>query len=144
MPYVRILVHIVWTTKNKQQLLQKEFRKELFDHIVANAESKEILVDTIGGYLDHVHVLVHLRSDQSVAKIAHLLKGESSHWANQAKKIPRRFEWQDEYWAASVSECDAESVRRYIRNQEEHHRGKSFSEEWEKHIGGQAVGGNDG
>lgn len=136
MPYVRILVHIVWTTKNKERVLEKEFRKELFDHIRANAKSKGIFLDTIGGHWDHVHSLVYLQADQPISKIAQLLKGESSHWANQEKKTLRKFEWQDEYWAASVNECDAEAVRRYIRNQEEHHTKKSEPEEWEKHIGG--------
>lgn len=60
-----------------------------------------------------------------------LLKGESSYWVNRNKLTKTKFEWQDEYIAVSVSESNADKVRRYIQNQEEHHRKKSFSEEYD-------------
>jgi REP element-mobilizing transposase RayT len=129
MPYLRIWLHLVWSTKDREPLLQKDVRHRLFDHIRENANSKGIYLDCIGGYVDHVHALVLLKSDMTVAKLLQLLKGESSHWMNEQQLVPGRFEWQDEYFAVSVSESGVDQVRAYILTQEEHHRKKSFAEE---------------
>lgn len=69
-----------------------------------------------------------MKGEQSISKIAFLLKGESSYWVNDYKLSRTKFEWQDEYIAVSVSESLVPKVRDYIRNQEEHHRKKSFKE----------------
>ena len=74
--------------------------------------------------------IVSLGPDQTIAKIAQLLKGESSHWFNHQNLIGGKFEWQDDYFAVSVSDLTVEQVRRYISNQEEHHRKKTYSEEF--------------
>ena len=73
-------------------------------------------------------------SDQTISKVAQLLKGESSNWVNKNNLIPGHFEWQDEYIAVSVSESMINKVRDYIKNQEEHHRKKSFAEEYDEFI----------
>ena len=99
-------------------------------HIAENAVSKNIHLDTINGSADHLHALISLGSDQTIAKIAQLLKGESSHWANKESLGKLKFEWQDDYFAESVAWSDLWSIRRYIANQEEHHRKKSFAEEF--------------
>ena len=96
--------------------------------------SKGIHLDFINGYTDHVHTLISLKSDQTVAKVAQMLKGESSHWINQTELLNVKFEWQDEYIAISVSESIVDKVREYIKNQEVHHRKKSFSEEYQEFI----------
>ncbi len=132
MPYVRIWIHLIWSTKNREAMLGKELRSTLFDHIEVNAGKKEIYLDTIGGHIDHVHTLISLGSDQTIAQISQLLKGESSHWANQNSLARTRLEWQEEYIAVSVSESAVEDVRDYIRTQEEHHRKKSFAEEYQE------------
>ncbi|MBI2619023.1 MAG: IS200/IS605 family transposase [Ignavibacteriales bacterium] len=134
MPYVRIWVHLVWSTKNRKPMLQSEIRSKVFDHIKVNAKAKDIFLDTIGGYIDHLHALISLGSSQTIAKVAQLLKGESSHWVNQNFVLPGSFEWQDEYFAVSVCESDVERVREYIRRQEEHHRKKSFAEEYQEFL----------
>jgi len=134
MAYVRIWVHFVWSTKNREPILKKEIRQEMFDHIESNAKQKGILLDIINGYHEHVHALVRLKADETVAKLAQLLKGESSHWSNKQNLLPGKFEWQDEYFAVSVSESSVEEVRRYIRNQEDHHRTKPFSEEYDEFL----------
>lgn len=130
MPYVRVWVHAIWSTKNREPILERELRTKVFEHIKANAKEKNIFLDTIGGYVEHVHTLISLGSDQTIAKIAQLLKGESSHWINQNSLTRMKFEWQDEYFAISVNESMVDTVREYIRGQEEHHRKKSFAEEY--------------
>ena len=132
MPYIRIWIHLIWSTKNREPILERELRQKVFDHIKVNAKDKGIYLDTIGGYVEHVHTLISLGSDQTIAKVTQLLKGESSHWINQSSLTRGKFEWQDEYIAISVSESMVDKVREYIREQEEHHRKKSFAEEYQE------------
>jgi putative transposase len=134
MPFVRIWVHLVWSTKNSVPSMLPAVRTRIFEHMKSNAREKKIWLDSLNGYSDHVHALVLLAADQSVSKVAQLLKGESSHWANQEHITPTPFEWQDEYCALSVSESAVEAVRRYIERQQEHHRKKTFGEEYEEFM----------
>jgi putative transposase len=130
MSYVKIWIHAVWGTKNRQPILSKEKRNELFLHIKENAKQKEIYIDLINGYTDHVHCLLMLNADMPVSKAIGLVKGESSFWANKQRVFEQKFEWADEYFAASVSDSQIAKVRAYIVNQEEHHKKKSFFEEY--------------
>ncbi|TAK55188.1 MAG: IS200/IS605 family transposase [Bacteroidetes bacterium] len=134
MPFVKIWIHLIWSTKNRDPLLPKEIREKVFEHIKENAKDKSIYIDTIGGHIDHVHTLISLKGDQSISKVAMLLKGESSHWVNKNNLTRMKFEWQDEYIAVSVSESIVDKVRAYINNQEEHHRKKSFKEECDEFM----------
>jgi len=84
MGFVKIWVHLVWTTKKREPILTREIRREIFKHIRENAERKGIYIDFINGHLEHVHCLISLGSGQSIDKIMMLLKGESSHWINQS------------------------------------------------------------
>ena len=83
---------------------------------------------------DHIHLLVSLGTEQTMAKVAMLIKGESSFWLNKQKLIKQKFEWQEEYIALSVSESAIAKVRAYIANQEEHHKKKTFIQEYEEFL----------
>ena len=131
MPFIRIWVHLVWATKNRANLIKSDIKKILIDHIKENAKTKNIWLDSINCVSDHIHLLVSMSAEQSISKIAMLIKGESSYWMNKQKLIRERFEWQEEYYTVSVGESALNSVRKYIANQEEHHREKSFDEEYE-------------
>jgi Transposase and inactivated derivatives len=130
MPYIKVWIHFVWSTKNRKPFLTSEIRQKVFRHIRENAASKGIYIDFIGGYVDHVHCLVSLGTKQTIKQIMQLLKGESSHWINKNNLCSEKFEWQDEYFAVSVSESAVDNVRNYIGKQEEHHKKKSFDEEF--------------
>lgn len=134
MAFVKIWLHVVWTTKLRAPLLRKEIRKEVFDHITENARIKNIYIDCINGHIDHVHCLISLKPDQTIAKVMQLIKGESAFWINRQKLIKEKFAWQDEYFALSVSESQLSKVRNYIRNQEAHHSKKSFTAEYNEFI----------
>jgi putative transposase len=134
MGFVKIWIHLVWTTKNREPVLSKEIRRDILNHIRENAENKGIYVDFINGHLEHVHCLISLGSGQNIDKILMLLKGESSNWINKNRLFRRKFEWQEEYFAVSVSESAVIRVRNYIKNQEEHHRKKSFQEEYDEFM----------
>ena len=91
-------------------------------------------MDSIGGDQEHIHLLISLGAEERIAKIAQLLKGESSFWINKQDLIQGKFEWQDDYYVVSVGENELPRIRRYILNQDEHHRKKSFSEEYQNFI----------
>ena len=134
MAFVKIWIHAVWGTKNRKPILTKEIRELLFQHILENAKSKQIHIDCINGYLDHVHCLLALNADMSIAKIIQLIKGESANWANKNDLVIPKFEWADEYFAVSISESMLDRVRKYVINQEEHHKKVTFIQEYEKFI----------
>ena len=131
MPFVKVWIHFVWSTKNREPFLTDEIRGKVFQHIRENGKIKGIHLDFIGGYTDHVHCLISLGTDQTMEKVMQLIKGESSFWINKNNLCKTKFEWQNEYFAVSVSETIVESVRKYIANQEEHHRTKSFDDEFQ-------------
>ena len=129
MSWVRVWVHFVFSTKNFHKTLRPpEVRKKLFHHILENAKEKEIFIDSLNGFEDHIHCLISLSKDISISKTMQLIKGESSHWFNN-QGFGKKLVWQDDYWAVSVSESHLEKVRDYIRSQEEHHKRISFEEE---------------
>lgn len=134
MSFIKVYVHYVWSTKNREKLLSENIRRDLFNHIRENARKKNIFIDFINGYTDHVHCLVSLNDNLSIGKIAQLIKGESSYWINQNKLTDSKFEWQDEYFAVGIGEDKIETVRRYIANQEEHHKKNTFQYEYDKFI----------
>jgi putative transposase len=129
MSYVRIWVHLVFATKNREPLLKKEFRYDVYKHIADNCLEKDIFLKTINGHTDHIHCLVSLGKDQNISKISQLIKGESSFWINRNIAPKEKFAWQDDYFAVSVSESQLETVINYIKNQENHHATKSFNDE---------------
>ena len=134
MPYIRIWIHIIWTTKNRERIITKQIKSKLLNHIRENAKTKNIFMDFINCEPEHVHATISLGSDQTISKIMQLIKGESSNWVNKNKLVQGHFEWQDEYIAVSVSESMINKVRDYIKNQEKHHRRKSFAEEYDEFI----------
>jgi putative transposase len=131
MPYLTVWIHYVWCTKYRQPLIKRNVKIPLYAHIRQNAVAKGIHLDVMNGTADHVHAVIRLNAEQSIAKVAQMIKGESSHWLNQQQLIPGYFEWQDEYYAASVSESALGTLRSYIANQEKHHSAKTFAEDWQ-------------
>ena len=105
-----------------------------YEHIKQNARSKQIFINRLNGAEDHIHVLLGLNADMSIAKAIQLIKGESSFWINKQKLTTPSFEWADEYYAVSVSEKQLQKVRDYIAIQEEHHHKKTFQEECDEFM----------
>jgi REP element-mobilizing transposase RayT len=134
MPWIKVWLHFVWSTKDRHPFLTGEIRQRVFDHIRENAKLKNIHIDFINGWLDHVHCLISLGGNQTIEEIMKLIKGESSHWINKNKLTRLRFEWQNEYFVASVSESNLSAVRKYIAEQEKHHREISFDQEFETFL----------
>lgn len=135
MPFAKVYIHFVWSTKNRIPYLESSaLRKKVWEHIGENAKTKDIFIDTINGYQEHCHCLISLGIDQTMSKIMQLIKGESSFWINKNALCANRFQWQSEYFAVSVSPSHIAKVREYIRNQEEHHKHASFGDEFEGYL----------
>jgi REP element-mobilizing transposase RayT len=135
MPHIKVNIHFVWVTKNRYPYLATPaLRKQVWQHILDNAKEKGIFIDFINGYEQHCHCLVSLGADQTLSGLMQLIKGESSYWINKQKLTREKFEWQDEYYAVSVSESVIDKVRNYIKKQEEHHRRKTFADEYDEMI----------
>ena len=132
MSWVRVYIHLVFSTKNREPFLNSpELRKKVFQHIKQNAEEKGIWLDCVSGWQDHTHCLISLGREQTISKVVQLIKGESSFWINQNNLTESKFEWQDDYWAVGVSESQVQVVRKYIHNQEQHHTKETFTSEVE-------------
>jgi len=130
MSWVRVYIHIVFSTKNREPFLNSSsLRKSVFQHIKQNASEKGIWLDCVNGYQEHTHCLISLGKEQTISKVAQLIKGESSFWINKNKLTKQKFNWQDDFWAVGVSESHLKAVRNYIYEQETHHKTVPFSQE---------------
>jgi REP element-mobilizing transposase RayT len=139
MPYLKVYIHFVWTTKNRTPFLATpELRLKVWWHILKNASRKGIFIDFINGYSEHCHCLISLKSNQNIEDCIQLIKGESSLWINKSNLLKDTdynwFEWQDEYYGISISPKDINNVREYIKNQEEHHKIQTFNEEYNEYM----------
>ena len=135
MPFIKVYIHFVWSTKNRVPYLDsKELRLKVWNHIKENAKEKGIFIDFINGYSDHCHCLISLGVEQTIQKVMQLIKGESSFWINKQGLTKEKFEWQDEYFAVSVSESMIDTVRNYIKNQESHHCKVEFQSELDEFL----------
>lgn len=134
MSHTRILLHVIWATKHRNPSISKELKPILLNHIKDNSVKKGIFIEAMNCVEDHIHLLISLSADQAISKVVMLIKGESSFWVNRQKLTAIKFEWQDDYFAVSVSESIAEKVKNYIANQEEHHKKMNFIEEYNQFI----------
>ena len=129
MPYTTHWLHCVWRTKENSIILSHDHRPEILVHFREYAKSKDIGLDYINLHKDHVHALIILGKKQSISKVMQLLKGESAYWINKQKYLHVHFSWQDDYYTVPVSPSHVEQVRKYIANQDEHHKKMTWDEE---------------
>ena len=128
--FTRCLVHCVWSTKNREPCLGPDLRERLWPYLGGIAKQNQIKMLAIGGAVDHVHILLSLPATLSVAKAMQLLKGNSSKWIRETFPKMHFFAWQEGYGAFSVSISGVEPTIANVRTQTEHHRKRSFREEF--------------
>ncbi len=132
--YNKIWIHFIWETLDKQKILPKPARLQLSDFLNSYCKEKKIFMKTNFINADHVHALIDFPTNISVEECIKLLKGSSSHYINKNRVINAKFSWGRGYGAFSVSASQLENVVAYVRNQEEHHKAKSFTEEYNLFI----------
>jgi REP element-mobilizing transposase RayT len=127
----KVLLHIVFSTKNRYSfLVDKNLREEMHAYLGGTCNNLGCPVLTVGGVADHVHVLSALLRNISIAKLVGELKRGSSKWIKTKGRMLTKFAWQNGYGAFSLSPSEVEGVRRYIATQEEHHRKRTFQDEY--------------
>jgi REP element-mobilizing transposase RayT len=128
--FSQIYIHIIIVVKKRDNLIPKENREELFGYIagiIRNKGQKPIIVNGIG---NHVHIFLGLKPDIKISDLARDIKNNSTHFINKTNWIKMKFSWQAGYGAFSYAESQVEAVFNYIKNQEEHHKKKTFREEY--------------
>jgi putative transposase len=126
----RILVHMVFSTKNREPLLSAALQNELHPYIAGTLDHIDCPSLRVGGVEDHVHLLFGLSRTKTIAEIVETVKTASSKWIKAKDARLSAFHWQSGYAAFSVSQSDADQVVAYIGNQAEHHRKRTFQEEY--------------
>lgn len=132
--YSRCWLHLIWATLNRERSLDKSAAVKLSGFLHEYSQSKDIYMKINYVNAEHVHALIDLPTKYSIEETIKLLKGASSHWVNQNRIVAAKFSWGRGYGAFSVSHSNVNDVARYIANQEEHHRRKTFAEEYEKFV----------
>ena len=131
----KVLVHIVFSTKQRYPFLgDKETRNEMHAYLGGTCNELGCRVLTVGGVADHVHILCILSRNVSVAELVGEVKRGSSKWIKTKGRMLTKFGWQNGYGAFSVGESEAERVKEYIAGQEEHHRKKTFQDEYRSFL----------
>jgi putative transposase len=125
--YSQIHIHLVFSTKDRRNLISKEMQPLLWAYLAGICKNYEMAATAIGGTENHVHILFHLSAKIALAKAVQLIKGNSSKWLGDQGI---EFAWQEGYGAFSVSSSNIDEVAGYIRNQAAHHRKFSFEEEF--------------
>ncbi|HEY4008587.1 MAG TPA: IS200/IS605 family transposase [Acidobacteriaceae bacterium] len=123
-----IVVHVIFSTKDRRSVLDAEILPELFAYLATVARNAGCECYRVGGVADYVHFAIRLSRTKSVAEIVEELKGASSLWL-KTKGLPD-FAWQRGYAAFSVGPKDLGALVDYIASQEEHHRERSFQDEF--------------
>jgi REP element-mobilizing transposase RayT len=127
--HTHLLVHVVFSTKGRAQLISDNLRPQLYRYLVGVAREEFGHIVQIGGTSDHLHALIALRTDVSLADAMRKWKSLSSGWVHKTYPAHPSFAWQTGYAAFSVSQSNVHAVRRYIAQQRQHHRAMSFDEE---------------
>jgi putative transposase len=125
-----ILIHTIFSTKNRRPLILPEFRDRLFAYMAGVASGEFGHAVRIGGTMDHVHGLYLIRNDVSAAEAMRKVKCLSSRWLHKTYTIARDFAWQEGYGAFSVSKSHSKAVVKYIDGQFHHHEKRTFQEEF--------------
>jgi REP element-mobilizing transposase RayT len=129
----QVWLHVVFSTKERRPFLQDEiFRKEMFRMLAHHIKETGCASASVGGYVDHVHLLVGLSRTITMAKLVEQIKTETSKWAKSSEGGSSLFSWQAGYGAFSVSYSKRDDVDAYICRQSEHHAKLSFQDEFRK------------
>ena len=128
--FAQIYIHIVIVVKKRDNLIPKANREELFEYmagIIRNKGQKPIIINGTG---NHVHIFLGLKPDMKISDLVRDIKNNSTNFINKMKWFNRKFSWQTGYGTFSYGESQVETVFNYIKNQENHHKKKTFKEEY--------------
>ena len=128
--YSQINIHCVFAVKGRENMITDRFRDNLHKYMSGILRNENAFPLALGGWRDHVHVFFELPPNLRVSDLMRDLKAVSSKWINDNRFVKGKFQWQEGYGAFSYSRSQRNNVIQYIMNQEKHHKGKTFKEEY--------------
>ena len=128
--YTKLYVHVVFAVKGRTSLIAAHWKEELYKYITGIITHKNQKLMIINGMPDHVHLLIGLKPDCTLSDLIRDVKANSSKFLNESKKVMGKFEWQTGFGAFTIGQSQIDKVAQYILGQEEHHKIKSFSDEY--------------
>ncbi|MDX1943757.1 MAG: IS200/IS605 family transposase [Saprospiraceae bacterium] len=132
--YTQIHLHLVFVVKYRLGLIQKSWKDDLYKYITGIIQNNGHKLLIINGMPDHIHILIGFRPTQSLADLMRDIKQMSSLWINEKKLTLSKFAWQEGYGAFSYGHSQLKTIIQYIEKQEEHHRKRTFLEEYKEFL----------
>ena len=132
--FTQLHIQFIFAVKYRIAVIQPSWKESLHKYITGIFQKNKHKMLQINGMPDHMHILIGLHQEQSISSIIQNVKTESSKWINNKKLTPGKFAWQDGYGAFSYSKSQVPRVIRYIQQQEQHHRKKTFLEEYRSFL----------
>lgn len=132
--YTQIHIQCVFAVKYRDAVINRSWKERLHKYIIAIVNNNGHKALSINSMPDHLHLFFGMRPKQSLSDLMQLVKGDSSEWINKQKLVSVKFRWQDGYGAFSYSKSHTDAVVKYILNQDEHHRKKTFLEEYQEML----------
>ncbi len=128
--YTQIHLHLVFAVQNRRSLINEDWEDDLYKYITGIVQKNNHKMIIINGMPDHLHIAIGMRPTQSLSDLMQDIKGSSSKWINENKLSKGKFIWQEGYGAFSYNKSLLPKLIEYIKKQKEHHRKKSFLEEY--------------
>jgi putative transposase len=128
--FTQIYIHVVFSVKQRVSLIRQDWREELHKYITGIIQNQGNKLLAINSMLDHIHILIGMKPDASLSELVRDLKANSSKWINEKKFLRTKFFWQEGYGAFSYSHSQLDKVIHYITDQQEHHKKRTFKEEY--------------
>ena len=134
--YTKLFYHLVWSVKSRKSLLHPSFQGVLHEHMHQQLLKNQGKLHAVGSVVDHIHLLVECPANCTMAHLIQNLKTTSSHLIKSQSNMFKDFNWQEGYGIFSVGKSAFDPVCNYVKNQEDHHKQKSFEDEWNelKHM----------
>ena len=128
--YSQMNVHVVFSVRRRENVILTSWRDELHKYIAGILNGSGQFSLAVNGYKDHIHIFFELSPTSSVSQVVQNVKAKSSKWINANAFVKGHFEWQSGYGAFTYSRDQRHNVINYIKTQEEHHKARSFKEEY--------------
>ena len=132
--FTQIYIHIIFAVKGRQHLISNTRKEELYMFISGIIRKNGQKIIAINGMPDHIHILIGLKPAKPLSDLVREIKANSSRFINEKRWITGKFEWQKGFGAFSYSHSQLTTVINYINNQEDHHKKKSFRQEYEEFL----------
>lgn len=128
--YSQLYIQVVFAVKNRQALIKEDWEERLYQYITGIVQNKGQKMLAINGVSNHIHIFINIKPNCNIADLVREIKKSSNTFINENRFTPFKFQWQEGYGVFSYSHSHIDKVAKYVMNQKEHHRKKTFKEEY--------------